>query len=376
MQRVHPNTAESLCDIEQAISTEFIPALFDTDISSDTRELISMPARFGGMGIENPLTQFDAYETSKSINNKLSEQIINQDSTWEHDVGRKKVTAMYIKLEEEGNKSKKANILERATADLKTTMFYCSEKGSSQWLTTTPRSNDGLSLNRQEFRDAIRLRYALPLAHLPSTCVCGNAFTTSHALTCSTGGFISRRHNELRDLLARIMSDVCYDVQTEPMLIPVTKEEMSQSGNMNDASRLDISARGFWRHGQRAFFDIRVFNPLAPTNANRPPKATYKAHEQEKLRAYQTRVINIEHSSFTPVVFSALGGTSELTKKCLSQLGSLIAEKKKSPQSETMNWLRTRISFAQIRSTMTCIRGTRIKIKPQYELNTSNFMYF
>ena len=49
-------------------------------------------------------------------------------------------------------------------------------------------------------------------ALLPTTCVCGKLFTIDHALNCPIGWFRIIRHNEVRDLIADLMSEVCHDV--------------------------------------------------------------------------------------------------------------------------------------------------------------------
>ena len=70
--------------------------------------------------------------------------------------------------------------------------------------------------------------------------------------------------------------------------------------------RLDVSANEV--RFQKTYFDVRVFNPLAPSNRNQAPKAVYKNHELEKKRAYQQQIQEVEHSSFTPLALSATGG--------------------------------------------------------------------
>ena len=35
--------------------------------------------------------------------------------------------------------------------------------------------------------------------------------------------------------------------------------------NVEDGARLDVVAEGFWDRLQKAYFDVNVFNPLAPT---------------------------------------------------------------------------------------------------------------
>ena len=67
---------------------------------------------------------------------------------------------------------------------------------------------------------------------------------------------------------------------------------------------------GFWIKHQDAFFDVRVFNPLAASNQNPNILTTFQRHEREKRRMYDQRIREIEHGLFTPLVFSdsACGG--------------------------------------------------------------------
>jgi len=66
---------------------------------------------------------------------------------------------------------------------------------------------------------------------------------------------------------------VCHGVGTEPYLQPVTQEQFKhKTTNKEDGARLDIVAESFWgKDRQRAFFDIRVLNPFAPSYRATPP---------------------------------------------------------------------------------------------------------
>ena len=174
------------------------------------------------------------------------------------------------------------------------------------------------------------------------------------------GGFPTIRHNEIRDLTANLMSEVCHDVCVEPSLQPVTGEILNgASAITEDGARLDIAANGFWggRH-ERAYFDVRVFNPLAPSN-RQPLAACYRKHENIKKRAYEQRVREIEHGSFTPIVLSLTGGLGKAANLCYKRLASMIAAKQDLPYSSTISWIRCLLSFSLLRSAIQCIRGAR-----------------
>ena len=53
-------------------------------------------------------------------------------------------------------------------------MALAGEKGVSSWLTTSPSAKQTVTVfYKSDFRDAVAIRYGLPLDGLPTTCVCG-----------------------------------------------------------------------------------------------------------------------------------------------------------------------------------------------------------
>ena len=205
------------------------------------------------------------------------------------------------------------------------------------------------------------IRYNWTPSHLASRCACGSNFTVEHALSCPTGGFTIIRHNEVRDLLANLLTEVCHDVSVEPHLQPPSGESFPLlSASTEENARLDVAASGFLGgRFERAFFDVRIFNPYAPSNQTPQIASSYRRHENEKRRVYERRVGEIEHASFAPFVMSCTGGIGPWTTITLKRLGALIAEKHSTPYSSIMGLLRCRLSFAMIRSSIMSIRGSR-----------------
>ena len=100
------------------------------------------------------------------------------------------------------------------------------EKGASSWLSVLPIEDHGFALHKGAFFDALCLRYGWLPEGLPFKCACGSGFTVDHAMNCSSGGFPTIRHNELRDFTATVLSEVCHDVAIEPVLQRLTGENL------------------------------------------------------------------------------------------------------------------------------------------------------
>jgi len=235
--------------------------------------------------------------------------------------------------------------------------------GASSWLTTLPLKEENFVLNKQEFHDAIFMRYGWQMRRLPIKCVCEQTFTIDHALSCHLGGYIIHRHNNIRDVLATMLKEVSHDVKVEPALLELSKTDnvdfLQKSAICGNEARADVSFNGFWMRYQRAFFDVKVSNLMAPSYREKSITATLARFEKQKKRAYNQRIIDIERGTFTPLIFGATGGTSRECSIFLNKLSDKISEKQKSAKSDVIAGIRRKISFILIRSVVACLRGER-----------------
>ena len=126
-------------------------------------------------------------------------------------------------------------------------------------------------------------------------------------MNCKKGGFVSMTHDEIKKFEATLLNKVCNDVEVEPPLQPVTGEIFRNKIFEGDEARLDIKARGFWRNGQMNYFDIRVTNINTNSQIHQPSEKIFQKHEKEKKRKYGSRIMEIEHGIFTPLIYSITG---------------------------------------------------------------------
>ena len=181
-------------------------------------------------------------------------------------------------------------------------------------------------------------------------------------MICHMGGFPTIRHNEIRDITASLLTEVCNNVATEPALQPLNGENMTaRSADTDDVARVDIRARGFWNRSQDAFFEVRVFYPNASSNRSTNATSVYRRHKQAKKQEYGQQIREVERGVFTPLVLSTNGGMGREARTFYKRLADLLSQKRQQTYSTVMGWLRCRcrISFASLRPSIMCIRGSR-----------------
>ena len=172
----------------------------------------------GGLGIPDLTTEAPQQYPASNIftkqhveSIKSQSEIMNTDEQLVEELKRDLRT-----LKAENTKSKIESIDASLNPDLLRLTQQARNKGASSWLNAIPLKDQGLTLNKQEFRDSLRLRYNLPLQNLSSTCACGEPFNVSHALSCKKkggGGVVAQRHDGVRNLLTSILQQ---SVQERP----------------------------------------------------------------------------------------------------------------------------------------------------------------
>ena len=107
-----------------------------------------------------------------------------------------------------------------------------------------------------------------------------------------------------------------------------------------------------------------VFNPFAPSHTQTSLQKAFEDIEKTKKRHYNQRVIQVEHGTFTPLVFTPYGGAGREAEHFLKSIAEQLAVKQGVHTSVMTNWVRTKLSFELVRAALLCVRGTRV---PSYK---------
>ena len=177
LQRTVPDTKHYFAPIEEVIRHKFIPALIGRKITDIERRMLALPVRLGGIGIQNPvLTAEREFQTSVTVTRSLTTLIENQERDLsKYDSSEIKEIMSKLKTEKEESLIEElALILSQITDEkMKRNLELAGEKGAGAWLTALPLQAMDYTLNKQEFKDAIYLRYGWRIPNTPSFCGCG-----------------------------------------------------------------------------------------------------------------------------------------------------------------------------------------------------------
>ena len=132
--------------------------------------------------------------------------------------------------------------------------------------------------------------------NLSTSCPCGSKFDIHHSMICKKGSFIHIGHNDLQDLTANMMSELCKDTKI------------------------------IWRRTAR-----------------------YEG----------TRILQIDHGTIKFLMFLINGSMGTECQKFYSHFAHMLSEKRDHPQSISRNWIRTKVCFGLVTSSMLCLRGSR-----------------
>ena len=195
-----------LLPLDEKIDNTFLPSVLNETLTEKEREVYSLPVPLGGLGVliiskkaKNGLA------ASLEITAPLTDIIISQESKLPDAAPVNLIRANVDKRNKELLASKVKHIEDTSTPEINRDIDQASEKGASTWLNVIPLEENGFSLTKVEFRDAISIRYNKRLRNLPSKCPCGSNFDITHALNCKRGGYVIMRHNNIRDFEVNLL---------------------------------------------------------------------------------------------------------------------------------------------------------------------------
>ena len=337
VQRVTSNCQLWFADLEEVIGTKFIPNLMMSDVSEHERMLLSLPARWGGLGVCNPTNTGDmSYLLSRRATGLIVESIKSgcDFEPRSHHQNLVEVKAEGISQKEQIYSTNFDSVIEKFDTLQQRAIMRARTAKISTWLTVLPLAKSHFDLSAQEFRDGLAIRYKKPLLNAAELCDgCGAVFNLSHALSCRKGGLVVQRHNEVRDTVGDLASLVWSKVRREPII--------RESNYSTDSTALvaDLGVRGVWSPQSETLFDVRVVDTDAPSYCDRTPTAVLKSAEREEKTKY-SEACEERHSLFTPLCCSVDGMVGGEANVFLKLVGERLAGKWDQSYGEVMGWIR------------------------------------
>ena len=117
------------------------------------------------------------------------------------------------------------------------------------------------------------------------------------------------------------------------------------------------------------FFDVKIFKPHAKSCPKTISDA-YNYHEKVETLKHQQRILDVEHSSFVPLTFACTGGAASGSTKTVQKLAEKLSKKRNESCWDKIIFIRTKITFALLRSAILCLRGCK-KLKITFNIDNS-----
>ena len=392
LQRVLPDSSAIFQPLADAITEDFLPALFGAtpEEIANLRDLFELGPGFAGLGLPCP-TKSGPRNHRMSID--CTKELCKALKT-----GKELNTASHCRAAREARltAAKERSTAQRASLETILATHSPADKrrleracATGVWLSVMPDDLNGTTLSAEEFRDNLRLRYGLKPLDLPELCDgCGAKFSAEHALSCKKGGLVTLRHDDLaikwHDLCAKATKPSA--VSYEPLIY--TRRPAAPTAAPPDApatepdllpeDRGDVACHGFWKRGTTTIFDLRVVDLGAPTYRGSKPQKVLARHEKDKKKKYLDACLE-RRRHFTPMVYSVDGMTASETSAAHRKLASLLSTKWKRTYPAVCCFVRSRMALALARSTTICLRGCRdptARIRsPEWESGSGMSLY-
>jgi hypothetical protein len=354
--------------LEDLLAGHFFTDVFGWKPDEDLRRRCALPTRHGGLGIPI-VTELAVREwaAAGSLTAPLAEAIYNQQSDYVGDPRAARFRRAERLMVRDKACAEEADELARGLTGRAARGFQEARlDGGSAWLAVVPLESLGLDLDSLTFRDAVALRFGLPLPEaLPQACPsCGQDMSVDHALKCKKGGWVSKRHQAVLRAWKRYLEMAgVTPLFEEPYLIPVRHGAAVRPGTTKALdARADLVGRGVFAVGKDAYFDIVVVDTGAASYGNRPTMNILESHERRKRTEYEDRITPL--GSFTPLacsVYGTLGPAATMTAHRVARR----YDEGREERDAVLDLHHVLIQTAVLKATSLCLRGRSWLVMPQ-----------
>ena len=194
--------------LESAIRDQLIPALVGQEVNEAERQILALPLWHGRLGLTDPReTAKTEYKHSTQITDKLTTKIYTQKLDLDYNPSDQLYTThTKNRIRQKKNakcQSSHDELLKELTPESQQLIKGAMGKGASSWLSGLPIKANGYVLKKQEFTDAVCMRYGWKIKGIPTHCACGVTNSVDHSIICKLGGYTSMRHNSVTDFEAQ-----------------------------------------------------------------------------------------------------------------------------------------------------------------------------
>ena len=141
LQRTLQGIAELFKPLEDAIRNKLIPAIVGREVSNTERKMISLPYRYGGLGIQIPNETADReFESSSQITKELTRLITSQAMDFDtYDQAYMRTTKLQLKNDRKQQLKQESQAIIDVLPEAQRIAFkFAQEKGASAWLSALP----------------------------------------------------------------------------------------------------------------------------------------------------------------------------------------------------------------------------------------------
>ena len=193
---------------------------------------------------------------------------------------------------------------------------------------------------------SLTLLLIVPVDNISPWSICCHALLVVFHLSAITKFVTSLLHCYLRSAT---------NVKIEPRSQPLTGEHFPlRTANCEQNACLDVVANDVCEEGSNTH-SLMFACLIHLLSQIWTPHSLLLIDDMRMIN--EQRIIQVEHSSFVPLVFSATGGMSRSTSNFHCHLALKLSVKHDEHLSVTLGVLRCRLSFALLWSATMCIRG-------------------